>query len=395
MALDFDSLQAPIAGDAPCGPDLRAEPDFRDIEDAPGEFASMAAGDLRKTVARCAEFLSRTKDQMPAIVATQAAARAGDFDDANTALRLIKDFAENYWEDFHPGPVEELAIGRVNELSALSRPAALILPLQRTALARMPLPSTAEFTSAMMTMALAPVLEWTSEDDDKLAAKLENGTLTAANGRAMRATHDGGRMLRMVMRTISPAAHAADRAAGAGEADDIDPAQAKTIAINIRGTVEARAAAFKTMSDTLYDIMEVYERHSTESPSFGPVIAQIKTINETCEKFLEAFPDPATLAVEEMVGGGDVVDAGPGGGGPASSGPSRGFSGDTPRNRDEVIVAIEAICRFYAQAEPSSPVPLMLRRVQAWVNKDFMELIREIVPSGADEVSRLLALAEE
>ncbi|MGI4877260.1 MAG: type VI secretion system protein TssA, partial [Janthinobacterium lividum] len=71
------------------------------------------------------------------------------------------------------------------------------------------------------------------------------------------------------------------------------------------------------------------------------------------------------------------------------------FSGDTPRTRVEVDAAIEAICRFYAETEPSSPVPLMLRRIQTWIYKDFMELIKEIAPNSADEVTSLLAIRSE
>lgn len=390
MAFDFDKLSAPISDDAPCGPDLRDDPAFRDIEDAPGEFASQSAGDLRKVVKRCVEFLEKTKDQMPAIIAAQASVRAGDFDVANAALQLIKSFSESYWEDFHPGPAEEMAIGRVNELSALSRPAAFILPLQRAALAKMPSPSTVEFNAAMLNQAAAPVLEWTSENESALGAKIESGAMTTVAAKAMKTTHEGARMLRTIMRSIAPAALAADRAAGAGEDASVDAGQAAALAVTLRGQIATAGAPLKAMSDVLYDIMAIYDGHSVDSPSFGPVISQLKSIDTAIEGFLDVFPDP-----DELPEPGEDVAESPGvtaaGGAPRPA----SFSAGTPQSRADVAAAIEAICRFYAQNEPSSPIPLMLQRVQTWIHKDFIDLIREIAPNGVDEVTRLLAISSD
>lgn len=391
MAFDLEALRASIQDDAPCGPDLRDEPAFRDIEDAPGEFASQNASELRKTVARCVEFLERTKDQMPAIVAIQAAIRAGDYDVANAALQLIKDFAETYWDEFHPGPADEMAIGRVNELSALARPAAMILPLQRAGLAKMPAPSSTEFTAAMLTQAGEPVLEWTSDNETALGAKLQSGALTAIAARTIKTTHAGARMLRTIMRSIAPDALAADRTAGAGDDESVDAGQAASLAVILRSQVVAIAAPLKEMSDVLYDIMAIYDGHSIDSPSFGAVIAQLKSIDSSIEGFLDTFPDPSAIPEPSAMSESPTSAAG------AATGPSRPalFSAGIPRSRNDVIAAIDAICRFYSDNEPSSPVPLMLRRVQTWVNKDFINLIREIAPNGADEVEKLLAITTE
>lgn len=396
MALDLDRLIAPISEAVPCGPDLRGEPDFRDIEDAPGEFAAQTPAELRKTVAKCVEFLERTHDQMPAIIAVQASIRAGDYSVANDALLLIKAFGEQYWEDFHPGPAEEMAVGRVNELSALSRPAAMILPLQRAGIAKMPPPSTVEFTSAMLAQVAAPVLEWSTADETALGAKITSGALSSVAAKSIKSTHEGARLLRAVMRSIVPSALAADIAAGAAGGDDsVDSAQAATIAMALRTQVSAAGPPLKAMSDVLYDIMATYDGHSIDSPSFGPVIAQLKSIDSSIEGFLAGFPDPTVGGANEE---GEVEATGDpalGAAGPAASARPRAFVADTPRSRADVRAAIDAICRFYDESEPSSPVPLMLRRVCSWVNKDFIELMREIAPNAVEEATRLLAIKSE
>ena len=395
MALDLEKLSAPISADTPCGPDLRDDVAFREIEDAPGEFAGQTAADLRKVVARCVEFLARTKDQMPAIVAAQASARAGDFNVTNDLLQLIHSFATTYWDDFHPGPAEEMAIGRVNELSALARPAALILPLQRAGLARMPAPSTVEFNAAMLAQASAPVLQWTSDNESALAAKIASGAMTSVVAKTTKATHEGARLLRTIMRTIAPEAMAADvEAKATGGDDSVDPGQAASLATSIRAQVVTAAPPFKAMSDVLYDIMSIYDGHSVDSPSFGPIIAQLKSIEASVDGFLAVFPDPSTGAAEADDPAEDapvVSGETPGAGGARP----RAFIADTPRTRADVAAAIEGVLRFYVETEPSSPVPLMLRRVLTWVNKDFMELMKEIAPNGADEATRLLAIKSD
>jgi predicted component of type VI protein secretion system len=40
-------------------------------------------------------------------------------------------------------------------------------------------------------------------------------------------------------------------------------------------------------------------------------------------------------------------------------------------------------------------VPLMLKRVKAWVQMDFVQLMTEIAPGGVNEAQKLLASAAE
>jgi type VI secretion system protein ImpA len=55
------------------------------------------------------------------------------------------------------------------------------------------------------------------------------------------------------------------------------------------------------------------------------------------------------------------------------------------RNRSDVLAAIDRICEYYVRAEPSSPVPLLLQRAKRLVNKDFMEIVRDLTPGGVSE----------
>jgi type VI secretion system protein ImpA len=47
-----------------------------------------------------------------------------------------------------------------------------------------------------------------------------------------------------------------------------------------------------------------------------------------------------------------------------------------------VAKAIERICDFYARTEPSSPVPILLKRAKRLVGKSFEELLQDLAPGG-------------
>jgi len=52
------------------------------------------------------------------------------------------------------------------------------------------------------------------------------------------------------------------------------------------------------------------------------------------------------------------------------------------KDRNDVILAIDRICEYYTTNEPSSPVPLLLRRAQRLVAKSFYEILEDMVPDS-------------
>jgi type VI secretion system protein ImpA len=55
-------------------------------------------------------------------------------------------------------------------------------------------------------------------------------------------------------------------------------------------------------------------------------------------------------------------------------------------DRADVERAIDGILAYYARCEPSSPVPILLNRAKKLVGADFMTIVREMAPGGADHV---------
>jgi len=53
--------------------------------------------------------------------------------------------------------------------------------------------------------------------------------------------------------------------------------------------------------------------------------------------------------------------------------------------RSDVIRVLDKVCEYYSVHEPSSPVPLLLRRAQRLVEKSFMEILEDMVPDGVTQ----------
>ena len=71
-------------------------------------------------------------------------------------------------------------------------------------------------------------------------------------------------------------------------------------------------------------------------------------------------------------------EAGEAGGGAASN--SSGVN-----NRQDVVRMIDLICDYYRRAEPSSPIPVLLERARSLVDKNFLDVVRDLVPAGLDQ----------
>ncbi len=124
---------------------------------------------------------------------------------------------------------------------------------------------------------------------------------------------------------------------------------------------------------------------SADRPDFGPLFQSLRRM----QKAVAAF-----TGVEGSLE--DAADSGA-----SSDETTAAATADAPagavgaiRSREDVVKALQAICAYYARHEPASPVPLALKRAQAWVTLDFLTLLRDIAPDSLHEVRRVLMPSE-
>jgi type VI secretion system protein ImpA len=135
-------------------------------------------------------------------------------------------------------------------------------------------------------------------------------------------------------------------------------------------------AQVRTLEDTLTRQVGV-----SKAASFGALTGALKTIS----KFLDARLAERGLGMEEA--GGEEEAAAEGataavGGAPAARG---GVPGDIA-SRDDVIRVLDRICAYYDRCEPSSPVPILLKRARRLVPMGFLDIVRDLAPGGVDQV---------
>jgi len=79
---------------------------------------------------------------------------------------------------------------------------------------------------------------------------------------------------------------------------------------------------------------------------------------------------------------------------PANSGsggsPARSSAPGAVESREDVMKALDAIGDYYRRKEPTSPVPLALKRAREWVTLDFLAVLEDIAPNSIDEAKRVL-----
>jgi type VI secretion system protein ImpA len=61
------------------------------------------------------------------------------------------------------------------------------------------------------------------------------------------------------------------------------------------------------------------------------------------------------------------------------------LSGDI-QSVQEALLALDKVCQYFDRNEPSSPVPLLLRRAQRLVSKSFLDVIKDVCPDAESRV---------
>ena len=88
--------------------------------------------------------------------------------------------------------------------------------------------------------------------------------------------------------------------------------------------------------------------------------------------------------------------------------PAARAGGDAPRrgaarasltgaieSRNDALRAIDMVCEYLERTEPTNPAQLLLRRARKLVNKNFVELVRELAPESLNEVARVMGISAE
>ena len=104
------------------------------------------------------------------------------------------------------------------------------------------------------------------------------------------------------------------------------------------------------------------------APDWSPLLGVLNEIRKALAPFVAQTGDAAAE-----------------GDGTVAGGAASGMSGAI-QSREDVVRMLDRICEYYSMAEPSSPVPLMLRRAQRLAAMSFIEIIEDLSPEALGSV---------
>ena len=335
--LDLELLLKPVSDAAPCGRDLEYEPPFLALQELARGKPEQAMGDKVRagqeppwaTVRDSAqELFASTKDLRVAGILHQALLKTAGVAGLEAGLNLMNALLQRYWDGLYPLlDVEDDndPTFRVNSLIA-----ALVSD------------------DVLATLRLAPVVE------SKQFGKHSLRNWRIATGTIKVESAEGQENEPEKLRTRLDAAFG-----------DAPVESLATSAALVGAALEHLNAVQHILLDKADGIPDDLKPLSTD-------LKEMKTL----------IDGHLTRRGVGVPGTGEQEGAAGQAGGDAQG---QSLSGAI-RNRTDVITTLDKICDYYAKTEPSSPVPLLLQRAKRLVNKDFMEIIRDLTPGGITEM---------
>lgn len=117
----------------------------------------------------------------------------------------------------------------------------------------------------------------------------------------------------------------------------------------------------------------------------------IRPLHDMLAGVLQCMPEDANSQGSEAGEGGGDADA-PGGSGGVSSAPRQAGLPNALYTREDALKAIELVCDYLERTEPTNPAQLLLRRARKLINKNFLQLMRELAPDAINEVARIMGV---
>jgi type VI secretion system protein ImpA len=346
MSFDVNALLEPCSEGAPCGANLEYDPDFMELETAAQGKPEQQFGDTIvpaeepdwETVGRGAAALaSRTKDLRVAFLLTRAHLHTEGLRGLVDGLELVRAYLRDFWLTLHPelDPDDDNdPTLRINVIESFAGQGVII-------------------------------------------ARLRNGPLLSSRITGPVSIRD---LAIFTGKELPPEGMPAPKFG------DLESIFLENHPEQIRELTDLAARGSACVKEI--EAIVAQQASGGQSVDLSRLTAIFREIGALLSPWLERLQDMADEGTEEA---GQGTEAGPlaaEDGAPVQAVPRNARKGIN--SREDVIRAIEEVCRYYEQHEPSSPVPILLNRAKRWVKKDFLSLIQEIAPEGMTEVGKLV-----
>ena len=144
---------------------------------------------------------------------------------------------------------------------------------------------------------------------------------------------------------------------------------------------------FQALSDCLALVLSIDESitrtvGAVNAPDLTPLSSDLGAMQRRVAPYIKEAPAPAT-----------GTDSASGAAGTAGQ-VAFSLEGEI-RSRKDVVLLLQKICLYYDRIEPSSPVPLLLKRATRLAEMDFMQIIGDLSPDAIAQVRIISGEKEE
>jgi type VI secretion system protein ImpA len=335
-----DNLIQPIQPDSPCGDDLEYDDAFTDLErsaEGPSVHA-VVGGDVatdgpnwRAVEKQATALLARTKDLRVAVPLVKAALHTHGLAGFSTGCAFLLRLLERYWESIHPRLDPDDGndpLMRINALRGLCDRVSVLVPLRGV-----PLVSVQGLGSVCLRD-----LESRSASSSDSAGSLPPATIDAIFGKV-----------------------------------ELD--QLRETALTVRALLENLQAIEQYITD------KVGHEHTFRLEALTSLLQRIEDELRTRLRPREA----ALLNAAQGDGHGDPSAHAGSNNGAGTRGQPSPIQGEIG-SRDDVVRMLDKLCAYYERHEPSSPIPLLLRRAKRLVPMSFFDIVRDLAPAGVSQI---------
>ena len=335
-----EELLKPISEETPCGEDLSYDASFQALETMvrgkpETQFSAAEPPDWKELSSRCLELFMRSKDLRVATILLVSALELDGLPGFQESLALIKGLLERYWAAVHP----QLEPSDNND------------PLQRM-----------NIIASMAT----PI--GTFGDPFRVLERLRAAPL--CNSVQM-----GRYGLADILRVESGIPAEGDKSA---------PTLPQIDAAFRDSNQEELRELYRALSDCVALVAGIDEFltrtvGASRAPDLTPLSAEIASMQKRIAPYLPAVSSPTAKQA-----------AGPESGTPLPVAPTAPALAGEIQSREDVVKLLGKICEYYLQAEPSSPVPLVLKRAARLAEMDFMQIIKDMSPEAIAQIQKII-----
>lgn len=364
--LNVEELLRPLSDAAPCGVDLEYDAAFIEMGRASQRVPDQQYGDTiipgkepdwPEVKAKALDVLKRSRDLRAATLLAQAVLRTDGLRAFADAISVVKGYVEQYWDPVFPllDPDDDNdPTIRVNTIASLADAGSLVMPLQRLPIVRSR--AAGVFSHYDIGVVTGEFPRGADDDEDKIQSR----------GKLIDAAFED-----VDIATLRGDAQAAGDAAETSKA--LDTALTRQVGAGSSRGLGSLTKELLTIHKILVDRLGKRGYSLHETPTAAPTAA---TGLDPSGAGGEGGTGMATAGAASAAGGNVVVKM------------VHNWDADITC-REDAIKALEKVCNYFEKYEPSSPLPLLLRRAKRLSTKSFLEILKDISPDGLGQAESL------